>query len=336
MDADSWPLWLLLFLCIIASAFFSASEMAHVAANKIRIRNSAENGDSRAKRALYVSQHFEQLITTILIGNNIANIGCASIATVLFTRLFGAAGVAYATVATTVVIFFLGEMIPKTVAKRNSEMIACYTAAPLIALMRVLKPIAYLFNRWSAWIKQKFPSPDEPSFTEDELHDIIETIEDEGVLEPEQQELVQSAFDFAALTARDILIPMDQVISLDAQASNEEILSAIKGHKYSRYPVFDKRHGRALGVLPVNSFLTARLQGDMRPIRPLLTPLGSYRADLHIDDLMQAMNQRRSHMALICDEKGAPLGIVTMEDILEELVGDIYDEDDMIGEVQPS
>ncbi len=332
MDPDSWPIAILLVLTIILSGLTSSIEMSFNALNRVRIRNSAEDGDKRARRAILILSRFEEALTTILIVNNVLSIASASLMTVLVTRLWGSGAVAWATIVLTVVFYIFAEMLPKTVARRRADAIALSMSGALLFLIRAMKPFAFLFTKWGEMIARRFPSPADPSFTEDELHDIIETIEDEGLLEPDQQELLQSAFEFGAISARDILIPMEKVVMIDASATQDQIAGKLAAYKYSRFPVWDERRGRVTGILQVNRFLTARLTGSYTRLRSLLIPIRTYRADMHIDDLMTQMNQHRSHMALIADETGKTLGIVTMEDILEELVGEIYDESDPAAE----
>lgn len=323
---------LTLFLTIVLSGLTSAIEMSYNAANRVRIKTSAEDGDKNAHRALQILSRFEEALTTILILYNILSIAAAALATVLVTRLWGSGAVAWSTIALTLIFYVFVDMLPKTVARRRADDFSLKASGALLALMRVMKPFTFLFTKWGEFISRHFPEPDDPSFTEDELHDIIETIEDEGLLEPGKQELVQSAFEFGAITAKDILIPLDKVVMIDSASTQDQIADKIAAYKYSRFPVWDARRGRVTGILQVNRFLTARLTGTYARLRQLLIPIRSYRQDMHIDDLMTQMNQHRGHMALIADETGKALGIVTMEDILEELVGEIYDESDPAAE----
>ncbi|MDL2206068.1 hemolysin family protein [Eubacteriales bacterium OttesenSCG-928-N13] len=330
MDGDSIPLLLLLFLCFLLSAFFSASEMSLLAMNRVRMKNNADNGNARAKRVMFLSAHFEQTLTTILIGNNIANIVSAALVTLLVTRMWGQGAVAWATIVVTLIVFFFCELFPKSIAKQRSEDVAMWCGGLLVFFMRILKPVAYLFTAWSNLLKRVFKAPDDPSFTEEEIQGIIETIEDEGVLEPQEQELVQSAFEFSSIEAQDVLIPIDRVVALSITASAKQITDTLRDNHFSRFPVFDARRTHVIGMLQANRFYSVQLRGQYKNLRTLLLPLRSYPKTMHIDDLMQELNARRTHMALIHDDDGSTLGIVTMEDILEELVGEIYDEDDVM------
>jgi CBS domain containing-hemolysin-like protein len=332
MDPDSWPIALMLLLTILLSGLTSAIEMSYNAVNRVRIKTGAEDGDRNARRALQILSRFEEALTTILILYNILSIAAASLATVLVTRLWGSGDVAWSTIALALIFYVFVDMLPKTVARRRADDFSLKISGALLFLMRVMKPFTFLFTKWGEFISRRFPEPDDPSFTEDELHDIIETIEDEGLLEPDQQELVQSAFEFGAITAKDILIPLDKVVMIDSASTQDQIADKTAAYKYSRFPVWDIRRGRVIGILQVNRFLTARLTGTYTRLREILIPIRSYRQDMHIDDLMAQMNQHRGHMALIADETGKALGIVTMEDILEELVGEIYDESDPAAE----
>lgn len=332
MDPDGWPIALLLVVTIILSGVTSSIEMSFSALNRMRIKNKAEDGDKNARRSLAILARFEEALTTILIVNNLFNIASATLMTVLVTRLWGSGAVLWSTIVLTVVVYIFAEMLPKTVARRRADTLAPRMSGVFLLLIRVVKPVSFLFTKWGEMLLRRFPAPADPSFTEDELHDIIETIEGEGLLEPDQQELLQSAFEFGAITARDILIPLDRVVMIDASSTQDQIAQKISAFKYSRFPIWDARRGRVTGILQVNRFLTARLTGTYTRLRALMLPIRSYRGDMHLDDLMTLMNQHRSHMALIADETGKVLGLVTMEDILEELVGEIYDESDPAAE----
>lgn len=332
MDPDSWPIALLLFTTIVLSGLTSAVEMGYNAVNRVRVKSSAEDGNKDARRALVILSRFEEALTTVLILYNILSIAAASLATVLVARIWGSGAVAWSALALTVIFFIFVDMLPKTIARRRADAFSLRASGALLFMMRVMKPFTFLFTKWGEFISRRFPAPGDPSYTEDELHDLIETIEDEGMLKPDQQELLQSAFEFGAICARDILIPLEKVVMIESASTQDQIAGKIAAHKYSRFPVWDERRGRVIGILQVNRFLTARLTGAYRRLRELLIPIRTYRADMHIDDLMTQMNQHRSHMALIADETGKVLGIVTMEDILEELVGEIYDESDPAAE----
>ncbi|MGI6172616.1 MAG: hemolysin family protein [Christensenellales bacterium] len=328
MDAGDTPLWIaILFLFFIGGGYFAATEIAFAGMNKLRVKTMADDGDLRAKNAMKISDNFDNALTAILIGNNVMHVGSAAIATMLATRLWGVGSVAVTTLVLTVIMFLFCEMLPKSYARNRPEQFALKVARSLYAYMRVVRPLTNLFSAFAKTVAKLFPEDDVPSYTEDELEDIMETIEDEGVLDAEEQELVQSAYTFGKKTARDILIPMDRVATIDVKAGEEEVAEALRKHKYSRFPVLDSS-SHAVGVLHVNRFYRARLLGKYKGLAPLLLPMKSYPADMVIDDMMTEMNRRRQHMAVIKDGDGTLLGIVTMEDILEELVGDIYDEDD--------
>lgn len=315
-------------LLLFLSAFFSGSETAYSSLNILRLKRAADEGDPKARRARRIHEKYEEMLSALLVGNNAVNIACASIATMVFSRAFGPGSALWATVVTTVLVFFLGDLLPKSYARDKSEAFALMVSAPLEWIMHILRPATFFFSKLTAWLTRRFPAPEAPSYTEDELQDIIETIEDEGVLEPEQQELVQSAFEFGDIKARDIYLPMEKVATIPAGADPKAVLERFRETKYSRYPVTDGAKGRVIGMLQVSRFLTAHLRGEDLSLRRLILPLRSYPLDIHIDDLMRDMNRHRAHMALILDEKGKAMGIATMEDILEELVGEIYDERD--------
>ncbi|MBR2571628.1 MAG: HlyC/CorC family transporter [Clostridia bacterium] len=328
MDTAAGPLLIGFVLFVALGAVCSAMETAFSAANRIRLKASADGGDARARTAAAILEHFDEALTAILIVNNVMHTAAASVATLFSVRTFGDGSVTASTLIVTAIIFFFGEMLPKRYARDCADRFALLSARPLRAAISLLRPVTRVFMRFSERLTRRFPEPDEPTYTEDELHDLVENLEDDGELEIQQQELVESAMDFGGKRAGDIYIPMRDVVSLPDSASREEILSVMKEKRFSRYPVVSARNGRVTGMLQAYRYLSACVSGQSEDLRRWMKPLRSYGADMHIDDLMHAMSGRRQHMALVVDEAGKTLGIVTMEDILEELVGEIYDEKD--------
>lgn len=329
MDSDSIGLIGLTIITLIAgSAYFSASEIAFSSVNKIRIKNKADNGDSQAKKVIYILDNFEKALVTILIGNNIMNIACASLTAFLVSSLWGINYVAIATIAMTVLVIFTGELFPKTLAKAYNTEFALNTAWLLSLIMRFLTPLSYLFEKIGVFISSILASKQKPTVTEDELVDIIKTIEDEGTIDEDQSELLQSALEFNIKKVSDVYTPISKVKSLSTDMSHEKILAIINEERYSRYPVYEK--GKLIGILQTRQFLKNHIARNQRSLRSLLTKLYYVASDRLIDNLLNDMSKIKVHMAIVNDENRNIIGIITVEDILEELVGEIWDESDEV------
>ena len=313
---------------ILGGAYFAGTEIALASVNRIRMMSYADNGNRRASRVLYILDHFDKALTTLLIGNNIMHIGCASIATLMATKLWGLKAVPVTTVVTTVVVFLVSEMIPKRFAKACNERFALAVSGSLIALMKIFTPVSFVFSKLSAWVSKPFKKQEEePTVTEDELYDIIETIAAEGAIDEEKTELVQSALEFSDTFVQDVLTPWEKVVSIPVDASDETILTTIRENAHSRIPVLDKE-GHPIGVLLIRKYLKAHMRGETPQISHIMESIHFVDADMPIDDLFPVMSRNKTHLSVVRDAQWKTLGIITMEDILEELVGEIYDEDD--------
>ena len=339
MDGDSIRLFLLLivFVALVScSGYFSATESAFTTLNKIRIKSQADEGDRRAKRALYITNHFERALTTILVGNNIVNIAAASVATIIATQLLGSSGLdgdtinIICTVYVTVVVFIFGEMIPKSLAGDRSESMGLLFALPLRLLMKLFTPIVAVFSLLNKLVSRFFKGEEEPSITEDELYDIIETVEEEGVVDEEQSDMLKSALEFSGTTAADVMTVRQDIVSIDISMSNEQVKELIMHTNHSRIPVCDGDADNIIGTLPIRSFLKEYLKNPEVELRSLLIPAFFVKATANIDDLLTVMRQHRYYLAVVIDDKASTIGIVTIEDFLEELVGEIWDEDDVV------
>ena len=321
-------LWILAFL--IGSAFFSGAEISYSSVSKIRMTTLADGGDRRAKRVLVILDSFDRALATLLVGNNIMNIGCATVSTVMVTQLWGVGAVGYSTFITTAVIFILGEILPKTFAKTFNEGFAMAISGFTLFLMKLLRPVTFVFAAVGNFLTKPLRrQKEEPTVTEDELIDIIETIVEEGALDEEKGELVQSALEFSYTAARDVMTPWSDVLRVDTMMDPAQILAVIKSCTHSRLPVTDG-NGGAAGMLQIRRFLKKYYQtgGDVR-VADVLDPVHFVSAATPIDDLLPDMSAHKTHAALVRGDAGELLGIVTVEDILEELVGEIYDEDDL-------
>lgn len=316
-------------LCIVLSAFFSCVETAFSCANKIRLKSQADNGVKRAVTALWVCDNFDKVLTAILIGNNIVNLSCSSIATVLCMNIFENYGAAIATGATTLLVLTFGEVIPKCFGKEVSDSIVLYTAGILKVLTIILTPFIYFFlGIKSAVMKIANIKKDQPSVTEDELKYIIESIEEEGILEEQESEMVQSALEFDEKTALEILTPRVDVVLIDAQDDNDTIRDIIMRERYSRIPVYEGNIDNIIGILQTRDYLEQLTEGKTPDIKELITEVHFIYKSQRLSDILSDFKRKKLHMAIVTDEYGGMLGIVTMEDLLEELVGEIWDEDE--------
>ncbi len=329
-------LTLLFVLFVIGGGFFGGAESAFSAMNKIRIKAKAEDGDKRARRVMYISNNFDRALTTLLIGNNITHIAAASIATVIATRLFGntEAVALWCTIISTLIVFLFSEMIPKSLANDRCDTLSMLFAAPVNLLMKLLTPLVSFFtmiSRGFTKLTERFMKHEKaPSITEDELYDIIDTIEKEGVMNEEQGDLFKSALDFSDTRARDVMTMRQDIVAIDASMPNEKIVELIKSTTHSRLPVYDGDLDHVIGTLQIRAFIRAYLHNPNIRLRGLLIPPYFVKPDALIDDLLSEMRQHKFYLGVVRDEAMHTVGIITIEDFLEELVGEIWDEDDVV------
>ncbi len=315
-------------LSLFLSAFFSCGETAFTAASKVKLRTLVDKGNKRAKTALWICERFDKTLTTILIGNNVVNAVCASISALIVMERFASEYVVYGTLVTTLVVYLLGEVIPKNLAKARSEEIALLYAPTMRFLVRLFTPISAVFNGLSSFLARFFSSGEEKTVTEEELINLIETIEDEGVLEPEKQALVNSAMEFRGKVARDVMTPMQEVVSVSSATTTHDLAKKVKTLPFSRIPVYEGKSDNIVGILPVNQFLSRYTASKPILLRKMLLKPYVFPGSTEISVLLQRMRLNKLHMVFVTDEKRRKIGIVTMEDLLEELVGDIQDESD--------
>ena len=316
---------------ILLSGFFSCVETAFSCANTIRLKALRDDGNRRAKTALWVTDNFDKALTAILIGNNVVNLGCSSLATILCLNIFENYGAAIATGGTTLLVLTFGEVIPKCLGREMSDGIVLHTAGILKILTYVLTPLVYFFTGIkSLFMKIANIKKNSPSVTEDELKYIIETIEEEGILEEQESELVQSALEFDEKTAQEILTPRVDVTVIDIDDSMEDIHDLIIKERYSRIPVYENDIDNIIGILHTRDYLEKVIAGEKVDLRSLITPAHFIYKNLKLSDILSDFRANRLHIAIVTDEYGGMLGIVTMEDLLEEIVGDIWDEDEDI------
>lgn len=321
----------LVVILVALSAFFSASETSYSSLNRIRLRHEAENGDARAKKAIEISDNFDAALTTILIGNNIVNIASTAIATVLFTTWLPNSGAAVSTIVMTVIVLIFGEVLPKSFAKENSESFALSIAGILKLLMTVFKPAVWFFKMIKNLAMKMSKTMDEqPSVTEEELKYIIETIETEGVLEEQERDLVQSALDFDDISVKEILVPRVDMFAVDIKEDIDTILKQVMEEHYSRVPVYEKSIDNIIGILSIRDLMEARIMGKEINLRDMLNQAVFIHRSMKVSAALNVLKKNKQHMAVVTDDYGGTKGLVTMEDILEELVGDIWDESDEV------
>lgn len=325
MDPSSCILYIFFLLC---SAYCACSETAYTAVSKVRMRTLADKGNKKAKKVLWICDRFDKTLTTILIGNNVFHASCASLSALLVMRQFDEEYVVYGTLLTTLIVYLFAEMIPKSLAKARSDEISLFFAPSMVLFIKLLTPISALFSGISALLSKFFAAGDAKTVTEEDLLNIIETIEDEGVLEPEQQALVNSAMEFREKLAKDIMIPIEYVIRVSSATPLDELAHMLQTTPYSRIPVYEGAEDNIVGILPVNLFLGHYAAGNPILLRKLLLKPYVIDSNMEIFSLLQRMRLNKLHMVFVTDESRAKVGIITMEDLLEELVGDIQDESD--------
>ena len=334
MTSDSSTSVLIIIFCVLFSGYFSATETAFSSLNRIRVKNLAEKGDKKAKLVLDLLENFDSLLSTILIGNNIVNIACASVATLLFVRLLGEEqGPSVATIVITIVVLIFGEVTPKSIAKENPEKFAMFAAPFLNMLMIILTPFNFLFIQWKKLISKIFHTENDYSITEEELLTIVEEAEQEGRIDEQESSLIRSAIEFSEQEAIDILTPRIDIVGVSYDATKEEIAQIFEETNYSRLPVYKESIDHIIGILYQKDFYN--LDDEETSFEHIIRPAMFITESKKIGELLQELQHKKSHIAIVLDEYGGTTGIVTLEDILEELVGEIWDEhDEVINEIE--
>lgn len=318
-------------LLILCSSFFSCIETAFSCVSTARLKNEESKGNKKAKNALFITENFDKALTTILIGNNVVNLGCSSLATVLCMNIFQNFAAAISTGLTTILVLTFGEIIPKCIGKEKSEAVALNTAIILKGLMIVLTPLSFLFIAIKTGaLKLLNIRNDSPTVTEDELKYIIEHSENEGVLEEEESEMVQSALEFDEKSAFEVLTPRVDMLALDIDDDFETNKNKILTERYSRVPVYKENLDNILGILYTRDYLEELIDGKTPDIKLLINDAFFTYKSRKLSALMNDLRKNQVNMAIVTDEYGGTLGIVTMEDLIEEIVGEIYDEDEDI------
>lgn len=320
---------LMIILCVLLSAFFSSSETAFTTLNKVRLKSLANNGNVRAGQALALAENYDNLLSTILIGNNIVNIAGASIATNLFTRLYGNAGVTLSTIVMTISLLIFGEISPKSLAKESPESFAMAAAPVLRMSITVMTPLNFLFQQWKKLLGRIFKKKDDSKMTQEELMTFVDEAQNDGGIDERNGELIRSAIEFNDLDSGDILTPRVNIVSIERKTPLEDITNLFANSNYSRLPVYEDSIDNIVGMIHEKDYFRMLCShGDnIGPIVKKVTYVGT---GIKISDLLRLLQQSKTHIAVVIDEFGGTEGIVTMEDILEELVGDIWDEHDEV------
>ena len=307
---------------LILSAYFSATETAFTSLNRIRMKNLASDGDKRAKRVLDLEGKYDNLLSTILIGNNLVNIGLTAVATALFLELSPEYGSVLSTVVVTIVVLIFGEISPKSLAKESPEGFAMFSGPMIHTLMVLLTPLNFLFSQWKKLISKLFKVVDNRGITEDELLTIVEEAETEGSIEADQSELIQNAIAFNELEAWDVLTPRVDIKAIEIDSTKKDVAKMFLETGYSRLPVYEDDLDKILGVLNQKDFHNY-ISGSKKTISDYVKQVIYVAGSMKAADLLKKLQVNKTHIAIIVDEYGGTAGLVTMEDIIEELVGDI-------------
>lgn len=329
MEGDSISLIIILF-CIVMSAYFSATETAFSSLSRVRIKNMAEKGDKKAQLVLDLSENYDKLLSTILIGNNVVNILSASLATTIFIKMLGNdVGSGVATLVTTIVVLIFGEISPKSIAKESPEKLAMFSAPFLRILIIVLTPFNFLFGQWKKLLSHIFKTEDNSGITEEELLTIVEEAQQDGEIDEQEGSLIKSAMEFTEQEAEDILTPRIDISGVPENATVEEIAEMFSETGYSRLPVYRETIDHIVGIIYQKDFYN-KIFNKETSITSIIRPALFITQSKKIGELLKELQREKLHIAVVVDEYGGTVGLVTLEDILEELVGEIWDEHDEV------
>lgn len=327
---DSIPRSIFLIVLVLAGGFFAGSETALSFCNPVRIRLLAENGDRRAKRLTWILNRFDQSIVTLLVAVNIIHVAAASIATVFAVSLMGPIGSVAATVLTTLVIFIFSETIPKNIARANSDSFAMRASLLIVFFIRLLAPVACALTGLGALVKKLLRiSQNEPSVTEDEFASMVDDIQQEGLIDESEKEIIQSAIEFGDLEANGVMTPRNRIVAVPINASQEELKKFFVHHRFSRFPVYQDHLDQILGVVLASRALALLAEGRNISLRDLMDQPLRIPPSMAAADAFAEMDRHHTHLAIVQSQSGATLGIVTMADVLEALVGEVCAEDDL-------
>lgn len=316
-------------VCVVFSGYFSATETAFTSLNRIRMKNMANDGNKRAREVMELSDNYDNLLSTILVGNNIVNIALSSIATVFFMGLYPTYGATIATAVATIVVLIFGEISPKGLAKEHPEKFAMFSAPFIGILTVILTPVNWVFAQWKKVLAKVFNADGVRPITEEELLTMVEEAQTEGGIGEEQSELIQNAIEFNDLDAWDVLTPRVDIIAIEIDDTEEEVHQMFLESGFSRLPVYEGDLDNIVGVLNQKDFHNF-IRGGRASISEYVKPVIFVAGSMKIAQLLKKLQTVKTHIAIIVDEYGGTDGLVTMEDIIEELVGEIYDEHDAV------
>ena len=330
MDSDSIFQIVLMFIFIVFSAYFSATETAFTSLNRVAVKTLAAEGNKKAERVLRLYENYDKLLTTILVGNNIVNIGLSSIATLFFienvSKDFGAT---LSTIVITVIVLIFGEITPKSIAKENAESFALSVSGTISFFMVIFTPLNYFFSLFKKLGSKLFKSKNLTSATENEILTLVDEAESQGEFGSEESELIRSAIEFNDVEAEDIFTPRVDVVAVEYGAGNSEIAKIFSQYGFSRLPIYKESIDNIIGTINEKDFYK-KVYNRSTPVDEIICEPFFIPASMKISDLLKELQRRQYHLAIITDEYGGTKGIVTMEDILEELVGEIWDEHDKV------
>ncbi|MCD8049847.1 MAG: hemolysin family protein [Clostridia bacterium] len=325
------PLWIPILILVALSGLFSATETAFSSFNRVRMKNLAQNGNDNANLVLKLSDDFDKILSTILIGNNIVNITATSLSTLLFTQILSDPSLVtlVSTVVMTLIVLIFGEITPKTLAKQSAEGFAMFIAPALNCLTILLTPLSFLFMQWQKLVSKIFKTGDREAMTEDELLTIVDEAHQDGGLNSDESELIKNAIEFSDIDVTDVLTPRVDVVAIDVEWGKEKIEEVFDESGYTRLPVYKDTIDNIIGVLNHRDFVTMckssifRIENAVKPVKFIFSTM-------KIPKLLRLLQQTKSHLVVVTDEYGGTEGIVTLEDILEALVGEIWDEYDSV------
>jgi len=329
MDLPGRLYFVIALVLLFFAAYFAVTETALSSVSKLKIKLALERGDARAEKAMYALDNFDKAISTLLICTNIVHITAATVVTVAVTDAFGLGAVTVSTIITTLAVFFFGEMLPKSIAKKFSLHFTLSNAKVLCFFMKFFSPLSELLTKIGQSFANLTKGDPEISVTEDELYDIIEDMTEEGTLDEDEGELISSAIEFDDKTVGSIMTPKGRIVAIDADLDIEDIISLIKDQNHSRLPVFEGSIDNILGIISIRDFIKAYLHDEHTDIKTLVTKPYYVQRSMNIDELLMEMSDGRFSLAIVRDMQDRTVGIISIEDILEELVGEIWDEDDI-------
>jgi len=328
MDDDVFLQIIMLVLLVTGACYCAASEIAFASMNRVRMQSESKKGNFKAKNALFIVENFDKALITLLIGNNLSHIGFASLSTLMATKLWGIGSVKYTTLVATIILFFMSELLPKSYAKANSEKFALNVSGSLLKLMKIFSPISRVFSLISIVLEKILPEKQEEKMSDEGLIDMIDVAHAEGSLDEDETQLVKRAIQFEKKKVKDVYIELKNVEMIDSELNKDEIVEVVKKSKYSRIPVYNRPKGTILGILNTSLYLKKILGNKPTNLNDTISPPIYVYEDKLINDLFTQLNTNKFHMAVVRDKNNKNIGIVSLEDIIEELVGEIWDESD--------